>query len=587
MQFAEAQPGLPPSLMVDLVRMLGAALIAGGLAMLLRQPVIVGYLIAGIVVGPQGLNLVGELESVTVLAEIGVALLMFAIGVELSISSLARVGKVALGGGALQIAVTGAAGFGLGLLLRLDTLSAAFLGAIVALSSTVVALRILGDRGELETIHGRITTGVALVQDLSVVPLMVILPAFAAPADQLLMTLGRALVVAAAVLVGTYLLGTRVVPVLLRQVAATRSRELFLLTVLFLAIGTAAGVTFAGLSLALGAFIAGVVVSESEFSHEAMALISPVRDLFAAVFFVSVGMLVDPAFVVANPGAVLALVVMIALGKTVITFGAVRLFRYSGAIAILVGLALAQIGEFSFVLAQMGVDQGLLTREFSSLVVSVATLSLLLAPALPMLGPRAAALIARVPVLGGEVAPAPVAAHNGLSGHVIIAGYGRSGRVLARVLAARRFRYFVIDYDPNVIQELRRQGVPCAYGDAANPAVLHAAGLGRARVLALAVPDSTALERAVAVARAAHPRIDIVVKAPPRSVVRQFQTGGIDELVDPALEAGFEIVRHTLHRFGLSSQEIAYIVSRMRSEERDEEDGVSSGGEGEGRPPRA
>ena len=176
MSFAEAQPGLPPSLIVDLVRMLGAALIAGGLATLLRQPVVVGYLIAGVIVGPQALNLVGETESVTVLAEIGVALLMFAIGVELSIGSLARVGRVALGGGLLQIVVTGAAGYGAGLLLGLDTLAAAFLGAIVALSSTVVALRVLGDRGELETIHGRITTGIALVQDLSVVPIMVLLP---------------------------------------------------------------------------------------------------------------------------------------------------------------------------------------------------------------------------------------------------------------------------------------------------------------------------------------------------------------------------------------------------------------------------
>ena len=475
----------------DLAVVVAAALLGGLVAGRLRQPVVLGYLLAGVAVGPYVLRLVSGVEVVGALAEIGVALLMFTLGAEVSLTELREVGKVAVLGGIGQILATMALGFGVGTLFGFAPLPSAFLGAILALSSTAVALKVLGERGDLDTIPGRIITGILIVQDLSVVPLMAILPALAAP-DGLLLGLLVAIGKAVAVLVAAYYLGTNVVPWLLFKVAALRSRELFVLTVVTLVLGTAIGASLVGLSLALGAFIAGLVISESEFSHEALGEVMPLRDLFAALFFVSIGMLADPAFVASNPGIVAALLATVLIGKAIVGFAATVTFGFASRIGLAVALGLAQIGEFSFVLAQLGVDQNVVPAPVYTLTITVATLTILLAPLMMGAGPRLADTLASLPLVGRPFAePLEAIGREGageMVGHAVICGYGEAGRALAETLASRGFRYFVIDYDPRVVADLKKKGVPGVYGDAANPHVLALAHLPRARVLALLMP---------------------------------------------------------------------------------------------------
>ena len=557
----------PIELIGSLVVTLGAALFGGLVAWRLRQPVVLGYLVAGAIVGPNALGLVPDADIVASLAEIGVALLMFTLGVQVSLAELGRTRRLAIVGGSIQIVGTAALGYLLGMAFGFGQLPSLFLGAAVALSSTAVALKVLDERGELDSLHGRIVTGVLVVQDLSVVPMIVVLPALAAP-DGLAGSLAIALAKATAILVIAYFLGTRTVPGALYRVASLRSPELFLLVVVLLALGTAIGVALAGLSLALGAFIAGLLVSESEYSSEALGSVIPLRDIFAALFFVSVGMLADPGFLVTHPGIVATLVIVVVVGKALFGYGVTVAGGYAPLAALGVGLGLAQIGEFSFVLVQVGVDRGILSRDLFTLTASVATLTILLAPFALGLRQQVGDRVATSPLLRRlfrePVGDDPDTAHAILIGHAVICGYGAAGRALSDVLRARGFPFFVVDYDPNVVADLRRAGVPCVYGDAANPRVLARAQLARARVLALFLPDDISAERTTRHAREINPRLDVIVRAPRRSAIAPLRRAGASELVEPDVEAGLEVVRHSLHRFGVSSQEIAYIVNRLR-----------------------
>ncbi|MBI2942301.1 MAG: cation:proton antiporter [Chloroflexi bacterium] len=556
------------SLIVDLALIVFAASVAGALAHRLGQPALLGYLLAGAVIGPHALGVVSKIELVNVLAEVGVAFLMFALGVHVSLRELQPVRRVAVFGGTLQILLTMALGVAIGQAIGLAAGASLFLGAVIALSSTSVTLKVLADRGELDALHGRITTGLLIVQDLSVVPIVVLLSALVAPPEVLAAALGLALVKAGGVLAGVYVLGTRIVPAILLRVAELRSRELFLLAIVALVLGTAIGASALGISFAFGAFIAGVVVSESEFSSEILAEVVPLRDLFSVVFFASIGMLVDGQFILANVGSLGAVIGGIVLGKLIASVLAIGLFGYATRLAILAGLGLVQIGEFSFVLARIGVAQGILDEHFYSLTTSAALVTILLTPVAMQAGPRVVAMLAQVPLLRTllrEPAAASIpAARSELSGHVVIAGYGAVGRLLGQVLTARRFRYFVIDYDPHVIAQLRKQGIPCVYGDAGNPHVLALANLPRCRVFAVTLPDPLAAERAIRNALQINPRLDAIARAPRHVDVEILRDSGATEVVEPKFETGLEIMRHALHRFGVSSTEIAYQVSHLR-----------------------
>ena len=554
-------------LVVDLALAIVVAFLGGSIAHRLGQPVILGYLLAGVAIGPFTPGPTASPHSVQVLAEIGVAFLMFALGAEVSLTELRRIGRVAVIGGALQILCTMGLGPLLAPLLGLTFVQGVFLGALLALSSTVVALKVLLERAELGALHGRVALGLLIAQDLAVVPMVVLLPSIVSGGEGVLADLASAAVKAALVLIGAYVLGIRLVPIALGRAAITRTRELFLLGVVALALGTAVVTQFAGLSLAFGAFLAGLVVGESEYRAQVIAEAMPIRDLFASLFFVSVGMLVDPRVMLAQ-GAVIALVSAVVLvGKTLIVLAIVMLLRMPARVAVLAGLSLAQVGEFSFVLARVGVDRGAIPSSVFDLTLATALVTIVLTPSLIRAGPLVLAGLQRVAWIGPHFVERvqPLNATDELTHHAVICGYGRVGRELAAALDARSLRYLVIEYNPEVARSLRDRGVPVIYGDAANPAVLEHAHLERARLMAIVMPDARAAELATRHARAINPRLDIVARAMGEEHLERLRAAGATEAVQPEFEAGVEVIRHALRRFGVGGLELSNVVSGRRS----------------------
>ena len=559
------------SLITSLAIVLGVALIAGMAARLLRLPVIVGYLLSGLVIGPFGFGLVPEMEEVETLATIGVVLLMFTLGIEFSLRTLRQMGKIAVLGGALQIAVTIGLGVLVGWLLGWSMREAVVFGLMISLSSTIIVLKTLMDRGELGSAHGRVMIGILLVQDLSVVPMMVFLTSWgeadAATAGALGWTVFKALIF----LVGIAGLGLWVLPRVIKRVAGAGSRELFLLAVICIVFGAAYGAHYVGLSIALGAFLAGLLVSQSEFAHQALADIRPLRDLFAIIFFVSLGMLADLDFIVANPGEVAAVVAAIVLGKFVITGLIPRVFGHGLKTCLFVGSGLFQIGEFSFVLAAIALELNAISDDLYSLTLAAALITILLTPFSMGLisrlyyGLTQADRVSKLAAAGADEESGDGSGQ--LTNHAVICGYGETASSLVQVMDRRHFSYLVIDIDPRALDRAREKGITCIYGDASNPDILARAQLGRARVLIIAFPDPVAARLAVLNARAINPRLDIVARAHRDEDLEVLRGLGVGEVVRPQREAGLEIIRHTLHRFGLTNQEILYIVNTLREEE--------------------
>jgi len=556
---------------LDLIVVLAAALVGGMLAHRARLPVLLGYLVGGIIVGPYGFGLVKDVETVRVLANIGVILLLFALGLEFSFKELMRIGRIAILGGIVQILLTAAVGLALGKLLGWAIFEAVFLGFLIALSSTMVVLKTLMERGELDTGHGRIMIGFLLVQDMSVVPLMIILPAVGGGGGALWLTLGLA-ALKAVIFIGVMLaLGIWVLPWLLSRVARERSGELFLLTVVTLCLAAAFGTFFFGLSAAFGAFVAGLLISQSTFARQALANVVPLRDTFVAIFFISLGMLADPRFVADNITVIVIVVAVIIAAKFIICFLIPWFSGYSFKTALFVGTGLIQIGEFSFVLAGLGLESGVISPYLYSLTLASAIITMLLTPFAFGLSSFIYRRLSQGEKFCRLVAVRPDPSWEReqwqLSGHAVICGYGRIGSRLARVLERRKFSYLAIDFDPQIISALHTKGIPCIYGDASNPGILAHAQLKKARVLVCTFPDFIAVELTTRNALKINPRLDIVARVHRDADAEVLKNIGVSELVRPEFEASLEVTRHTLHRFGLTGAEIQHILSGLREGE--------------------
>lgn len=492
------------------------ALIGGLIAHRLRQSVIVGYLLAGIVIGPFSPGFVGDREEIAALAEVGVLFLMFALGIEFSLKELARVRGVAVFGTAIQVLLLIAAGLGVGMLLGWPFGQALFFGGIVSISSTMVILKTLLERGEVAANHGRVLLGMLVVQDLAVVLLIVLLPRLAAGAGVEIVELGLTLLKAAGFIAATLFLGARVVPRFMARVESLGSAELFLLTAVALALGTATLSALLGLSPALGAFLGGLLLTETEFDHRVVAEVVPMRNLFATLFFVSVGMLIDPAFVLRNLPVVVGLALLIALLKAVVTLVAVLPFHVGGKTAVFTSLGMIQIGEFSYLLAREGVETGAVSEALNNLVLTSSVLTIVLTPAAFAVAPGVQLLLARLPTIGPvfSASPAIWGDEAELRDHVVVIGYGRVGRSLVTGLRAQGARIVVVEQDMHLVQELRSQGIPAVYGDASYPVVLAAAHPERARLVAVALPDSGATHDAVLTVRRANPNVPVLARMP-------------------------------------------------------------------------
>jgi CPA2 family monovalent cation:H+ antiporter-2 len=548
----------------DIAIILVAALIGGYVAQRLRQPLILGYIIAGILVGPHtGGVTVTEIHEIELLAEIGVALLLFALGLEFNFKKLDRVRAIAFAGTPLQMLLTILLGFGIGRLLGWSAYESLWFGALIALSSTMVILKTLMAQGSLGSLSSRIMIGMLIVQDLAVVPLLIILPGLAHPLEGLSL-LGLALLRAIVFLLAMILVGTRLIPFVLKRIAAWNSRELFLLTVLALGLGVGYATYLVGLSFAFGAFVAGMVLSESDYSHQALSDVIPVRDLFGLLFFVSIGMLFDPAFLFRNFGTVLLVVVLVAAGKALIFGGLTRAFGYPNPNPLAVGLGLFQIGEFAFVLARVGLSEGAIRPDSFALVLATAVTTMILTP----FATRAADHLGRRLERRRGYGPPQLqqAPEGGLRDHIVIAGYGRVGRYTADVLQRLQLPCVVIEHDQNAVERAKAAGLPVVYGDASSPIVLEAAGIHDARLALVVVSAAIDVDLIVRAVRQLSPDLHVVARATQRSQIEHLYHFGVHEIVQPEFEAGIELVRQSLLHFDIPATEIERLSDAVRGE---------------------
>lgn len=550
----------------DLVLAVGAALVGGAIAQRLGQPPLLGYLLGGILIGPYTPGPVSEIRHVATLADIGVVLLIFEIGVEFPVTRLLRVRAVAIGGGLLAMVLIGAIAMGIGRALGFPVVQQVFFGAIASLASTMVTLKMLLDRGEMDTTHGEIAVAITLVEDLGLIAMLVLLPAWAAAGEDVLRPLLLALGKALGLFVSAYFVGGLLLPVLFTAVARLRSRELFLLMVVLVVIGTAVGLAALGLSPALGAYIAGVVVSRSYYSRQVLAELVANRDLFASLFFVSVGMLVDPLLLWRYPGTLLAVIAIITLVRPVVIASIVRAFGYAGPTAFMTGLLLAQIGELSFVLAKLGVDRGFITEDLYGLVLGGALVSILINPLLLRRGAPWLLRWLGPPRAAPRPTEGPSADVSRHADHVVICGCGRVGSELMSQLRARALPFVVIELNPLRIEELRRNGEPCVFGDANNLHVLKDAGVERAKLLAITHYDAASSGLTIKRVLELHPTLKVVARAHYPADVQRLRDAGASEVVMPEFEAGMEFVRWTFGHLGFAAEEIDLMIRQRRTE---------------------
>lgn len=554
-----------PEFLRELVIVFGVAVVVALALSRLRLPTIAGLIVAGALIGPSGLGWVADSEQLETLAEVGVALLLFGIGLEFSLERLRRLWRVLLLGGGIQVGLT-ALGTAAGVaLLGYPLRQGVFFGFLVALSSTAIVLRALSEREEEDAPHGRLIIGALIFQDLCVVPMMLAVPMLAGRqvgAGEVAWVLGKAVLLVLA----TVLLGRVAVPRLLGLVASTRRRELFLMAVLGLCAAVAWAVALAGLSLALGAFLAGVALADTDWRHQALADVLPLRETFASLFFVSVGMLFDLRVLVAQPLVVLGLVLAVMVGKAALGGVGALVMRFPPWVAVLAGVGLAQIGEFSFVLANVGLQSGLITAYERSLFITMSVITMAVTPLLLRLGPRLAAGVAhlhRLEALLGAHGPHRLEPeHAVLEGHFIVAGLGTAGRLVLEALRTSELPHVAIELDPSVVAAARQRGEVVYYGDITSPEILERAGLHRARALVVLINDSEGARRAVAVARRLAPHVPILVRVQRMRDVGELRRQGASEVLAGELETALEAATRVLEAAGLE-QEVREEVLRL------------------------
>ncbi len=548
----------------EAVSVLAAAVVVVLISARLRIPPVVGFLLSGILIGPSGLALVAETEEVEVFAEIGVVLLLFVIGLQLNPAEMRDLGRSFLIGGTLQWLLTTGLTMGIVIGFGLPLPNALFIGFVVSLSSTAVVLKEYQERRETTTPQGRVVLGVLLFQDLLIVPMIALTPVLAgsieASASGLALRFGGGL--AAVTLV--FFLGRALMPRLARVVAGTRIRELFVLGALTTCLAMAWFTARLEFSLALGAFLAGLLVAETEYSHQVIADIGPFRDLFASIFFVSIGMLVDLPFALANLPLLVGIALLLVLGKALIAVAALKLAGFALRIALVCGIGLSQIGEFSFVLMEVGRANGLLQGDRFQVLLVAAVLTVALTPFLVRVAPVVAHRAVRLaPATRPEVATGE---HPALTGHVVVVGYGLNGSLLARVLGETRIPFLVVELDPDTVRRARRDGVPVLFGDAARKEILERAGVERAQIVVFAISDFTAVVRSLKATRELAPQVEIVVRTSKFHEIDELREAGANQVVAEEFESAIEIFTRVLAAYHVPRNVIRAETRVLRGE---------------------
>jgi CPA2 family monovalent cation:H+ antiporter-2 len=528
----------------------------------MRLPALVGFLITGIILGPHGAAMVTDTTVVERLAEIGVVLLLFTIGLEFSIEDIIRSSRQLFVGGGLQVVLTVAVVTGIALIFGFPLPQSVFFGFLASLSSTAIVLKMYSDRAELDSAHGRLATGILLFQDIAVVPMMLLLPVLGQAAAEggvtvlsVLTTLGKAILGVVVV----FLAARRIVPYLLHQVIRLKNREIFFLLIVLVCMGTAWITYSLGLSLALGAFLAGLIISESEYSHHIVASIMPFRDYFASIFFISIGMLLQTGYFASHWALVCGMTAVLIGTKTAIVIMTAKVLRYPMRSSILVGLGLAQIGEFAFLLAQQGADKDLISGEIYQLFIDTSILSMLATPLIVQVAPF---FVRRLP------AGTPAREEKGdmctLMGHTIIAGYGLNGRNLAKTLKATHIPYVVLEVNADTIRKARPEGEPIIYGDITREDAFVRAGVECAKVIVFAISDFAATRMAVRMVRRMNSSAFILVRTRYAAEVDELMKLGANQVIPEEFETSIEIFSRVLHEYHVPTNVIANQIQFVR-----------------------
>lgn len=555
---------------LDLTTVLGASAVGGYIANRLRQPVLLGFLASGLIVGPFGLKLLSEVDRIKPFAEIGVAFLLFALGVEFSLAELKRVKDIALKGSLLQIGLTIVLVALLAILMGWVTTvpQGIFLGAVLSLSSTAVVLKTLTERGETNTVHGQVMLAILITQDLALGFMLAILPALKNPAN-IGVTLGTALLKVVVFLTLAFAVGRWVVPQAMKRIAETENSELFLLTVIALCLGVALITANLGLSIEMGAFVAGLMISEIDYADQALAKVLPLRDTFASMFFASIGMLIDPLVLIQNFSVILGLVAIVMLGKAVVILPIVLKFGYSFKTAVISSLGLNQIGEFSFVLALVGWQQGFLTQEQYLLLLGTTAITLLLTPVFLRCSPILANKLMDMPFLASYLRQfqdtKDLSIPEGFHDYVVVAGYGRVGKVIVTILQNQGHKVLVIDSSEAAVKRLRIEKIPYVFGDADSELVLEKAHLHKAKALAIALPDPASTRLLLKRALDLVPELDVVTRSHQNEEIDILTQLGAKEVVQPEFEAALEIGAHLLGTLGEPQSMIYSVIDGMRT----------------------
>ena len=546
----------------DIIILVLTAFVCGLIMQRLHQPLILGYIAAGVILGPHtGGMTITEIHDIELLAEIGVALLLFGLGLEFSLKDLKPVKYIALVGTPLQMLLTIGFGYAIGLGFGWEWKTALWFGSLISLSSTMVILKTLMNQGWIGTLSSKVMIGMLIVQDLAVVPLMIILPQLNDPAAGLEI-LGFAVIKAAVFLIAMFFLGTRLLPYLLKSIARLGSRELFILAITAIGLGVGYATYLVGLSFAFGAFVAGMVLSESDYGHQALSDIIPLRDLFGLLFFSSVGMLLDPRFLLSHFTMILLLVVFVSIGKGCIFAALARLFRYRNVIPLAVGLGLFQVGEFSFVLARIGVASGSISSEFYNMFLTMAVVTMVLTPFVSSQTSRLYGLKKRwFKHESLELLNFP---DDTLRNHVVIAGCGQIGFQIAEVLQRLAIPFVMVELDQMRIERAKTAGYPIVYGDGSQEIVQEALLIERASLLVVTIPNIVTARSIISHAKKVNSGIRVVARISDPEFFNVFRELDVVDLIYPEFEAGLEMIRQVLLHLRIPVPEIQSHTENLR-----------------------
>ena len=535
----------------------------------LRVPAIVGFLLAGILAGPYGLGLVKAVHEVELLAEVGVVLLLFTIGIELSLEKLLQIKKSVLMGGSIQVLLTFLVTFVIVRQLGQPVGNSIFIGFLISLSSTAIVLKLIQERAEVDSPHGRTALGILIFQDIIIVPMILITPLLAGATggtgESVLILIAKGIGIIGLVIVSA----KWIVPQVLYQIARTRSRELFILSIVVICLAVAWITSSAGLSLALGAFLAGLIISESEYSHQALGSILPFRDVFTSFFFVSIGMLLDVGFLFRQPGTIALIALGILVIKSIIACFATVLLGFPFRTSILVGLALSQVGEFSFILSKTGVEHGLLTGNIYQMFLAFSVLSMAATPFIITLAPRLADIILRLPLpkrLISGFYPVPEIKVKSKKDHLIIIGFGVNGRNVARAARLSGIPYVVIEMNPETVKSEQAKGEPIYYGDSTQEVVLQHANIKDARIVVTAINDPAATRRITEIIRRLNPKVHLIVRTRYFQEMKPLYELGANEVIPEEFETSVEIFTRVLAKYLIPKDKIEGLVAEIRSD---------------------